>query len=422
MPTPTEVTTVPQPNHLLRAVRERTPSRRRLGTYMSREEVADLVVQWLAARNQGRDVAFDANHLGKLERGIIVRPRDHYITALCAVLEASAVELGFAHPCVGAPPPRATVLSAPEEWELIDAITRSAISMETLDAMERATFGYAKQYPSTPPRALLASVSRQLARVKAALDKSQRLRVRQHCVVLLGVLSGLAGNLWFDLGRDDRAAGFFKVGMLSGQESDDSDLTAWLLATQSIIPFFAGRYGEAADLLTRAEDAAVRSSARRRAWIASLRARAAAASGDRGQSIAAMDRAGHHMCEVSEPPAGTDFFDAPRLEGLAGSTHMLMGDTARAVPLLVRALNRRAAEDAKGRALLTLDLAQCHAMAREPEEAARLANEALDATRGTLVDAILTRARVVRTVLTAWSDLPTVREIDARLAELNSGR
>jgi Helix-turn-helix domain len=415
---------VPEPNHLLRAARERTPSRHTPGIHMSREELAEAVCLWITERDhKRRDVAFDANHLGKLERGTVHRPRDHYVAALCAVLGATETELGLVPATSGAFSSQTMPVSpVPEAWELVDALTRSSISMATLDHMERAALECAAQYPSTPPRVLLMSVCRQMRRVKEALGQPQQVRERQRCVVVLGVLCGLVGNLWFDLGQDKRATGFFDVGELTGQEADDPDLIAWLLATRSIVPFFAGRYAEVTELLTRAEEAAgVRSSARRRAWIASLRARAAAAYDDREQSLAALDRAGQHIGEVTEPPSGTDFFDVPRLEGMAGSTYMLMSDTERAMPLLSRALDGRATEDAKGRALLTLDLAQCHATAREPEEAARLTNEAIDAAHGTLVGPIVARAQAMRAALDPWSQLHAVRDLDARVVELHYG-
>src|SRR5258706_16468509 len=80
----------PRPNLLLRAARERGGR--------SRNKLAEEVSLWLARRDpKGRDVAFDANHLGKIERGIIERPRDHYIVALCAVLRSTEAELGFDH-------------------------------------------------------------------------------------------------------------------------------------------------------------------------------------------------------------------------------------------------------------------------------------------------------------------------------------
>ena len=58
----------PKPNLRLRATRERAG--------ISRGTLAEAVALWLAERDpKGRDVAFDAIHLGKIERGVIERPR-----------------------------------------------------------------------------------------------------------------------------------------------------------------------------------------------------------------------------------------------------------------------------------------------------------------------------------------------------------
>lgn len=86
----------PDPNNLLRAARERTPSRRTPGIAMSREELADAVALWCAQHDpQHRTVAFDATHLSKIERGVVRRPRPHYLAALCAILGATETDLGF---------------------------------------------------------------------------------------------------------------------------------------------------------------------------------------------------------------------------------------------------------------------------------------------------------------------------------------
>ena len=78
------------PNPRLRAARE--------AAHLSRNALAEAVSLWLARRDpKGRDVPFDANHLGKIERGIIERPRAPYIAALCAILRTTEAELGFDH-------------------------------------------------------------------------------------------------------------------------------------------------------------------------------------------------------------------------------------------------------------------------------------------------------------------------------------
>lgn len=187
--------------------------------------------------------------------------------------------------------------------------------------MEQAALGYVARYPRTAPAALLPAISSQSRRLREVLSNPQRLQVRQRSVALLGVLTGLAGNLWLDLGEDDRAGGFFDVSELASQEAQNADLTAWVLATRSLGPFFAGQFIGAADLLARAEVAAgTGSGTRRRAWVAALRSRAAAATGDRRGSLEALESAYRLMDTVSEPPQGTEFFDPPRLDGMAGST------------------------------------------------------------------------------------------------------
>jgi hypothetical protein len=86
----------PRPNRLLRAARERSG--------LSRGALAEAVCLWLAERDpRGRDVAFDANHLGKIERGIVQRPRAPYVAALCAILGTTEANLGFDHSCRATP-------------------------------------------------------------------------------------------------------------------------------------------------------------------------------------------------------------------------------------------------------------------------------------------------------------------------------
>jgi hypothetical protein len=96
-------------------------------------------------------------------------------------------------------------------------------------------------------------------------------------------------------------------------------------------------------------------------------------------------------------------------------------DTHRAVPLLTQARDQRVPIDAKGRALVTLDLAECHVVDDEPEEAARLAAYALDSVDGSMIAPIVTRAHRLLARMDRWSELSAVRELGARLAELPYG-
>lgn len=330
----------------------------------------------------------------------------------------SEAELGFT---AKHEPPAAPLGADLDPWELADALTSSTITGPTLTEMERAVLGYANRYGTTPPAELWPQVSRQMIRMKNAIAQPQPLAVRRQSVALLGVLSGVAGQLAMDLRQADRADGMFAVGRLAATEADDDDLAAWVAATQSIGPFFAQQYATAAELLADAEHLADRaSSARRRAWIAAMHARALAADGQRRPALAALDRAHAHITTALDQPRGTDFFDAPRLDGITGSVFLLLQEPAQAEDFIGRALGSRSPADHKGRALLTLDLAACRVIEHQDDEAGQLISTALDVAAGSLVRPIIDRANAVRAHMAGWTGTTAAADLDARLADLAS--
>ena len=85
----------PDPNEQLRFAREQFPSRRAPGERLSRQELAELVNQWVFDHG-GKRVELDENYIGKLERGVIRWPNTRYRQALRAILRATADgQLGF---------------------------------------------------------------------------------------------------------------------------------------------------------------------------------------------------------------------------------------------------------------------------------------------------------------------------------------
>lgn len=305
-----------------------------------------------------------------------------------------------------------------EPWELADILTRSSMGTRAIAAMERATYNYATAYPSTPPQELATPVARQLRALAAALDRPQTLSIRRRMIRLVGVLSGLRGNLYLDLDDTRRADESFEVGMVAAEEAEDDDLMAWVLATRSIQSFVTGDLLGASDLLGEAQQlSAAWSSARRRAWILAMYSRSLAAQGDRGRSLAALESA-YQLAGQASAPHGTDFFDLPRLEGIAGTTHLLVRDTERARPVLTTALARRAPADAKGRALITLDLARCAVIDGDEGEAHHLIGRSLDIAEHSMVHPIATQIRQMRTTLRSLEGSTAGREIDERLAQI----
>lgn len=308
-----------------------------------------------------------------------------------------------------------------EAWELADAMTRSSITATALAVMERTMLGYAARYPDSPPAELRPHVRQQMQRRRQAIDGPQPISVRRRSIALLGVLAGVAGHLSFDVGALDGAAAMFEVDRLAGAESGDDDLAAWIAGTESICLFAVRQYTGAAQRLAEAQQhAAVSSSPRRRAWIAGMQARSLAAAGRRGSAMSALHQARALLDSATDGPTHTDFFDHARLDGMAGTSHLLLRDTAPAAHLLDEALKGRSATNAKGRAFLTLDLAACRVIEQEPDEAARLTIVALDIARGALVRPILDRAQAIRADMTRWAGTPATADLDTRLAALAS--
>ncbi|WP_033442428.1 helix-turn-helix transcriptional regulator [Saccharothrix sp. NRRL B-16314] len=308
-----------------------------------------------------------------------------------------------------------------EPWVIADNLTRSGIDGAALDNMEKAAYAYAQRYPAISPDRLWPAVSGQITRINEVLSSPQPLRLRRRAVSLLGVLTGIAGNLCFDLNRHDQAGGYFDVAELAALEAESPDLAAWVFAVRSLGPFFTGDYRSAVDLLVRADHESNSSSPRRRAWVNALLARAAAALGGTQASLKALDAAYRYVGEISDPQEGTDFFDAVRLDGIAGTTYLLLRQTGPATSLLRAALERRAGHDVKGRALLALDLAECLLYDDEPVEAARMAITALDWADEAMIEPILTRAQALRVQMVRSVGLAGTRSLDARLREVARG-
>lgn len=351
----------------------------------------------------------------RAEHGERLNPTTRRLLCECFGIEAEELGLGVRRRSSAASGGNAT---ADEHWDLVETVTRASISHQTLDEIGREALAYSQNYPGLPPRMLLLPVSRLLAVIKAALSRPQRLSTQRRCLELLGVLAGISGDLYFDLDRKLVAANRLRAGATAAMEAENADLHAWILATQSIEPYFARRPAEAVRLLDQAEQLArCASSARRRAWIASLTARALAAVGDAEPAKAAIDGAQALLGQVVEPASGNDFVDQPRLDGMSGTTLLLLRDARAAASLIGRALTTRAAGDAKGKALLTLDLASCRVIEGEPDEAARLAENALSVAEGTMVVPIVARATQLRVELTPWEGRSSVTELDMRIAD-----
>jgi transcriptional regulator with XRE-family HTH domain len=414
-------------NHRLRALR--------IARGWTQQQAADAIADTVAELTGGaRPSGLDAQYIAKLERGGIRWPNEAYREALRTTFGVAAdTDLGLngirnahdaeTHPdavqVLPAPPGElyGVAQSGTQPWQLMDALTRSNISDETIALMERAVFDSATRYPSTPPRLLLPLILDQISRLHTALVNTQSLRILRRCVQLTGILTGLAGNLFLDIGNPLQAASFFDLGRTAGREAEDDGLTAWVLTTQSIGPFFAGSPGQATELLEHAAHLIAKTGNKRReAWVAAMAARAHAAHGNHTAALDFLDRSSTCL-QAADDASGVDFFDSARFDGIAGSCHLRLGDTATSARMLGTAIERRAPTDVKGVALLVFDLAECKIVDGEIDEACHLATSALDLASEAIVRPIADRAKAIHHDLGPWHDLRPVEAFTERLRE-----
>lgn len=304
-----------------------------------------------------------------------------------------------------------------ESWELTQALEESAIGGGALKQLEDAVAEYAGSYPQTPAIRLRDPVLRHLRRVVRLLGGSLPVDHRRRLVVVLGELAGMAGNLFYDLRRYPSAWGYLDSAVVAAREANDADLEAWSLATQSLIPTYAGDHWKALKLVERARGvAAGHASPSRQAWLCALEARARAGVGDERGCRSAMgeaDRTLRRATQASRRP-GIDFFDAPRLKGIEGTCWLLLGRSRKARLALDEALALRDPADLKGRTLLRLEHASTYVREGDYQTACRVAGAALAVPEENLVEPIMRRYRVLRGELDPWNGTREVRDLDDR--------
>jgi hypothetical protein len=398
------------------------------------------LVRWMDQRRIGvrglaRKAGYSPGHISDLRSGRRAPSADVAGDLDDALGAAGALEAAASRPAPprtngaagmrGVGPSSANLLSGElEPWELADALTRSSLSITAVGFMEQSVTSLAARYPFTQPADLIPGVQAMLRAVNDALRRPQPVNVRARCVRLAGILCGVAGQVADDTARPDQSAAWFGAAMVAANETGDADLAAWVLALRGIGCHFRDEYSLSAELLDRGRRAASSSTSRRQAWLVALSARAhAAVAAQRGiverksDVMRALDDA-RDLLEAAGQSSETDFFDGPRLAGMAGTTMLLLGDPRAAQALISEALAGRAIGDVKGRALLTLDLAECMAAAREPDRAAALAARAIGMAGSDTVLPVMTRAAAVHEALQPWSDTQAVLDLRSQMIDM----
>ncbi|WP_146159553.1 XRE family transcriptional regulator [Allonocardiopsis opalescens] len=299
-------------------------------------------------------------------------------------------------------------------------LVHATVSAGMLDAWEEATFGYGRQYMSTPPLRLLCDVLLDFSEVRRTSEQRQPVELQERLCRLAAQLAGIAGILLIDLGDQRMARAYFRTARTAADETGDRALRAWVVAREALVPFYYGDPREAMQLARRSRDLAGRAPCAATVLAPMIEAR--------GLAMTAGLAADSHAVEQAKrlTAASRESFDS--LAGGATSDTVFgyterqlvfhhggalagLGVVADAERLLDDALSRYPVTELLDRTLIRFDQALLRLAEGEVEESLRMGRQAVTALPAEhRTDIVLSRARQLgATALAEHPDHPSVR-------------
>lgn len=155
------------------------------------------------------------------------------------------------------------------------------------------------------------------------------------------------------------------------------------------------------------------------AWLDAVEAEVETRFGDTRRALALIHHAekiyDEHDGDSHPSPEWFDWFSPVRLAGFKGNTLILAGRGREARETLEQVLSDLPAKDAKQRSIYLADAAAAAVLEKEPEQACRYLEDALDLLGRSWYATALERIKAVRQTLMQWDSLPSVRGLDERL-------
>ncbi|MGH3823941.1 MAG: XRE family transcriptional regulator [Pseudonocardiaceae bacterium] len=394
-------------NDLLRAARERTASPANPEDGLTREELAELVNAYIWEHHH-KMVALDANHLGKMERGIVSWPSKLYREALRAILGAPTdAALGFINT-------RRTVVkldNVDRKQFLCSAAFGGLIAGPLAALLEgggptpipvrvgatdiaqvrAATEVFRSGFNFTYGGALARETVRAQLRWSAGLLEARcSARLRPELFSAVGDLSGMAGFIAFDQAAHEEARRAFQFALACAEQADDWHLRAFILSGMGNQALWIGQPDEALTLTDQALVRADRLTATERAYLHTGRCRALGKMRRVRDTLIATGTADDHFAHANpanDPPYLFTYNAArhAQLAGLGLADLALSGrDPREATERLTAAVAGLAPRDAHARVISQAKLAGLMmATGGDPLEAVALGTAALE-TFGTI--------------------------------------
>jgi hypothetical protein len=424
---------------------------------MSRDELAEAVALWLAERDvKGRKVAFDANHLGKLERGLVRRPRQHYVAALCAVLGATPAELGFApgsllaagmtwdragitnsietmtrddlaptrrHALVAAALTGAALTQPLQRWldPLIEVAGTgrrgAAFAPPEVAALERLATEL-KCWSTTGNGALARkAVVAQLSVLNERLREAPAGPLTARVMVVASRLAETVASMSWDAAAHRDAQRYYLLAVQLAKLAGDDDLAAVALAALSRQCFDLGRPGDGLEVVQLAQYGSRRSAGPRlRAMLATREGWAYAQRGETKAFHRTAGLAQDLFAESSAPERWVGNFDAAELHGVIGARFRDLAQhdprqAQHARDHIERALRLRDPDRLRNRAFDLIGLARVYLITGNPEQAAALIYHALPLTQNWMSGRVGIKLADFHRESARFASVPEVRDV-----------
>lgn len=426
---------MPEANDLLRAARERLPSRRVPGEPMTRAELAEAINAWLWDTTRKR-FDLDARAVARWERGAVRWPGAQYRAALRHVLEAADdAALGFRST---APPARSSDVGSAKltadrlmpggvDLGVGPSEFVARLELETTVPARAGNTEVAQVRTTTAALAMSENLfggglsseaaAAQLRWASRLLDAKVSDRVRAALLQAVGNLAGVVAFSAYDVGDQRAAARCFRFALWCADESGSWELRAATLADMARQALHQGRADDALSLVEFAQVRADRLTATTRAMLATVRARTLAALDRRTDSLAEIARADSHLTDsdpTQAPPWMTYYDQAEHLGSSArvfAPLDLAQGKPGEATARLTAAIDLHSDHYPRSRAFSRTRLATLMMRVGDPREAAAIGRIAITETAGLHSDRVRGELRALHRAAVDHATIPEVADL-----------
>ncbi|MBB6569620.1 XRE family transcriptional regulator [Kribbella sandramycini] len=426
-------------NDQLRHARERVESPRAPGQSASRQDLAEMVNEWIW-RQRGRHTDVDANYIGKLERGLIRSPQDDYRAALRAITGVRTdPELGFRVRRHSSSPVenvdrkeflRAVVgvgaaVSAAPLLELLSpdqpTPVPNVVTQADIDGVRTAARVFGSWDNHHGGGLAREAVVAQLRHSAEMLDSRCPEKLRGELFAAVGFLGHVCAMMAFDAYAHDDARRMFRFTQACADEAGDWNLRAKSLSSMARQAIWCGDPDQGLTLTELALVRADRLTATERAMLLAARARALAKMGRAEETLRTVGLADEQFtrADPANDPDWMRYYD--QAQHLGDTGHALWDLAVRQGEAKQEAASRLASAVAghtetyvRSRAMSGIKLASLTMTVGDPQEAAVIGAQALK-------DAQSLRSRRAADDLRDLAHRASVHEPVAEVAELRHG-